>query len=110
MRDKTIDLNAQAGSGVRTICDAIEGLKAWKREYKKQTGMDLDISGDLKAIRSNLNDLLVEWHKYCFSFKAVTETNFLRARDINQWFENEEIPPEIVGNVYNNPELAEVGD
>ena len=58
MRDKTIDLNAQAGGGVRAICDAIEGLKAWKREYKKQTGMDLDISGDLKGIRGKLNDLV----------------------------------------------------
>ena len=58
MRDKTIDLNAQAGSGVRAICDAIHGLKAWKREYKEQTGMDLDISGNLKAIRSNLKDLM----------------------------------------------------
>ena len=58
MRDKTIDLNAQAGGGVRAICDAIEGLKTWKREYKKQTGMDLDISDDLKVIRSNLNDLM----------------------------------------------------
>ena len=58
MRDKTIDLNAQAGSGVRTICDAIEGLKAWKREYKEQTGRDLDISANLKKIKSNLNDLM----------------------------------------------------
>ena len=58
MRDKTIDLNAQAGSGIRAICDAIEGLKAWKREYKRQTGMDLDISGNLKTIRSNLKDLM----------------------------------------------------
>ena len=37
MKDKTIDLNAQAGSGIRAI---------------------LDISGDLKVIRSNLNDLM----------------------------------------------------
>lgn len=58
MRDKTIDLNAQAGGGAIAILNAIEGLKAWKREYKEQTGMDLDISGDLKAIRSNLNDLM----------------------------------------------------
>jgi len=58
MRDKTIDYNAQAGGGVRAICDAIEGLKAWKREYEEQTGMDLDISNDLKRIRSNLNDLI----------------------------------------------------
>ena len=33
MRDKTIDLNAQAGGGVRAICDAIEGLKAWNVEF-----------------------------------------------------------------------------
>ena len=58
MRDKTIDLNAQAGSGVRAICDAIEGLKAWKRECKERAGIDLDISDDLEAIRSNLNDLM----------------------------------------------------
>ena len=58
MRDKTIDFAAQAGGGARAICDAIEGLKAWKREYKERTGMDLDISGNLKTIRSNLNDLM----------------------------------------------------
>ena len=50
--------------------------------------------------------LLVEWYKYGFSFKAVTETNFLRARDILQWFENVEILPKIIGNIYENPELA----
>ena len=58
MRDKTIDFLAQAGIGVIEICKAIEGLKAWKREYKEQTGMDLDISGDLKGIRGKLNDLV----------------------------------------------------
>ena len=58
MRDKTIDLNAQAGSGAIEILNAIKGLKTWKREYKEQTGMDLDISGDLKGIRSNLKDLM----------------------------------------------------
>ena len=42
MRDKTIDFAAQVGDGVKAICDAIQGLKAWKREYKKQTGMDID--------------------------------------------------------------------
>ena len=49
--------------------------------------------------------LLVEWYKCCFSFKAITETNFLRARDINQWFENGEKLPEIVGNIIENPEV-----
>ena len=58
MRDKTIDFLAQAGIGIIDICKAIEGLKTWKREYKEQTGMDLDISGDLKTIRSKLNDLM----------------------------------------------------
>jgi len=50
--------------------------------------------------------LLVEWHKHCFSFKAVIETNFFRARDISQWFENGETPPKIIGNIYKNPELV----
>ena len=58
MRDKTIDLNAQAGGGVLAILHAIEGLKAWKKEYKEKTGIDLDISEDLKTIRSNLNNLM----------------------------------------------------
>ena len=58
MRDKTIDCIVQAVRGIKQICDAIEGLKAWKREYEEQTGMDLDISNDLKRIRSNLNDLI----------------------------------------------------
>ena len=56
MRDKTIGFLAQVGSGVIGIYKAIEGLKIWKREYEEQTG--LDISGDLKAIKSNLNDLM----------------------------------------------------
>ena len=51
--------------------------------------------------------LLVEWYKQGFCVKAITKTNFLRARDINQWFENEEILPEIIGNKYENPELME---
>ena len=58
MSDKTTDFLAQAGIGIIEICKAIEGLKAWKREYKEQTGMDLDIPGDLKTIRSKLNDLI----------------------------------------------------
>ena len=58
MRDKTIDLNAQAGGGIKQICDAIEGLKAWKREYEQKTGIELDISHELEGIRSNLRDLI----------------------------------------------------
>lgn len=50
--------------------------------------------------------LLVEWWKCGFSFKAVTETNFVRAGDISQWFEDEEILPEIIGNIFENPELV----
>ena len=49
--------------------------------------------------------LLVEWYKYGFSFKAITETNFLRAQDIAQWFEDSEPFPEIIGNIHKNPEL-----
>ena len=58
MRNKTIDLNAQAGSGLKQICDAIQGLKAWKREYKEKLDMELDISHELEGIRSDLRDLI----------------------------------------------------
>ena len=58
MRNKTIDLNAQAGSGLKQICDAIQGLKAWKREYKEKLDMELDISHELEGIRGNLRDLI----------------------------------------------------
>ena len=58
MRDKTIDFNAQAGSGVRAICDAIEGLKTWKREYENKTGIKLDITPELEGIKDNLRDLI----------------------------------------------------
>ena len=53
--------------------------------------------------------LLVEWYKYGFSFKAVTKTNFLRAQDISQWFEFEDVGalPKIIGNIIKNPELVE---
>ena len=49
--------------------------------------------------------LLVEWFKHGFCFKAITKTNFFRAREISQWFENGETPPEIIGNACENPEL-----
>ena len=58
MRDKTIDLIAQAGGGLKQICDAIQGLKAWKREYKEKLDMELDISHELEGIRSDLRDLI----------------------------------------------------
>lgn len=49
--------------------------------------------------------MLVEWWKCGFCFKAITETNFLRAMDITQWFEKEEAFPTIIGNCYENPSL-----
>lgn len=52
--------------------------------------------------------LLVEWYKSRFSFKAITKTNFFRAQDINQWFVPWIALPEIIGNIYENPELMEV--
>ena len=50
--------------------------------------------------------LLVEWWKCRFAFRALTETNFIRA-DITQWFEGDDVLPIIVGNIYENPELTE---
>ena len=52
--------------------------------------------------------LLVEWYQHGFTFRAVTVTNFVRARDISEWFANGETPPEIIGNCFENPELMEV--
>ena len=49
--------------------------------------------------------LLVEWYKHGFAFKAITETNFFRAREISQWFEDGGTPPEIIGNARENPEM-----
>ena len=50
--------------------------------------------------------LLVEKHKFCFCFKAISKTNFVRACGITQWFENSEALPKIIGNAFENPELA----
>ena len=58
MRNKTIDLNAQAGSGLKQICDAIQGLKARKKQFEEGTGIKLDISHELEGIRSDLRDLI----------------------------------------------------
>ena len=50
--------------------------------------------------------LLVEKWKCRIVFRALTETNFVRA-DIIQWFEGDVAFPTIVGNIYENPELKE---
>ena len=50
--------------------------------------------------------LLVEKWKCRVMFRALTETNFIRA-DIIQWFEGDDVTPIIVGNIYENPELME---
>ena len=49
--------------------------------------------------------LLVEWWKDRFTFKAITETNFIRANNIREWFECNHTLPEIVGNKFENPDL-----
>ena len=38
--------------------------------------------------------------------QASVFSNFVRAGDISQWFEDEEILPEIIGNIFENPELV----
>ena len=49
--------------------------------------------------------LLVEWWQYAFTLKAITKTNFVRANYIIQWFLGVPFLPEIIGNIYENPEL-----
>ncbi len=51
--------------------------------------------------------LLVEWWQYAFTLKAITKTNFVRANYIIQWFLGVPFLPEIIGNIYENPELLE---
>jgi len=55
---RIVDFSAQAGGGLMQICDAIEGLKAWKREYEEKTGIELDITHELEGIRGDLRDLI----------------------------------------------------
>ena len=55
---RTVDFEAQAGGGIKQICDAIEGLKAWKKEFEEKTGTGLDISHELEGIRGDLRDLI----------------------------------------------------
>ena len=52
--------------------------------------------------------LLIEWHRCGFCFKAITKTNFVYAHDIMQWFEYGLPRPEIIGNIYENPELLQI--
>ena len=50
--------------------------------------------------------LLVEWWEAGFTFKAITKTNFMRARRVAEWFEDDVTErPKIIGNVFENPEL-----
>ena len=51
--------------------------------------------------------LLVEYWKCSFTLKAITETNFIRAFCIMQWFEDKRYIPVIIGNIYETPELLE---
>ena len=51
--------------------------------------------------------LLVEWFECRFCLKALTETNFIRALNIMEWFESDFPYPEIIGNCFDNPELSE---
>ncbi len=49
--------------------------------------------------------LLVECWEFYFTFKAISKTNFVRANYIIQWFEDKRYFPEIIGNIYDNPEI-----
>ena len=49
--------------------------------------------------------LLVEWFKCGFSLRALTDTNFIRANNIMQWFDYDISQPEIIGNKFQNPDL-----
>jgi len=51
--------------------------------------------------------LLVEWWGHGFCFKALIDTNFIRAREITQWFEGDCARPEIIGNIHDNPDPLE---
>lgn len=53
--------------------------------------------------------LLVEWHRCGFCFKALSKTNFARTHDIMQWFEYDQVRPEIIGNRHESPELVPTG-
>ena len=49
----------------------------------------------------------VEWRVYRFRFKALTETNFTYTHQLGEWFEIDDDFPEILGNIYENPDFVE---
>jgi hypothetical protein len=53
--------------------------------------------------------LLVEWHQGGFTFKAITKTNFVRARRISEWFEWG-AAPKIIGNIYEDKKYGELAN